>query len=159
MLKFLDHPPEPFDRIFFEASIPSVVAAKNPVIDAILKTLKEKSYISASDDEMNIRLVLEEGVINGMRHGNKYDEKKKVKIVFGEIGNAWAVSLEDEGEGFSPDDLPDPNDPAAIFLEGGRGVFLMNVFMNRVEYYNGGRGVLLVKNIGGASGEAAKGGE
>ena len=158
MLKFLDHPPEPFDRVFYEVSVPSVVAEKNPVIDAILGGLKEKSLISAQEEEMNIRLVLEEAIINGMRHGNNYDANKKVKVVFGEIGNAWAVSFEDEGDGFSPDDLPDPDDPAAVFLEGGRGVFLMNVFMNRVEYYNGGRGVLLVKNIG-ASGEAAEGGK
>jgi serine/threonine-protein kinase RsbW len=157
MLKFLAHPPEPFDRVLYEVSVPSVVAEKNPVIDAILAALKEKSYISAQEEEMNVRLVLEEAIINGMKHGNNYDEKKKLKAAFGEIGNAWAVSFEDEGEGFSPGDLPDPDDPASVFLEGGRGVFLMNVFMNRVEFYNGGRGVLLVKNIG-ASGEAAEGG-
>jgi serine/threonine-protein kinase RsbW len=159
MLKFLDHPPEQFDRVLYEVSVPSVVAEKNPVLDAILNTLKEKSWLAAAEEEMNVRLVLEEAIINGMRHGNKYDVNKKVKVIFGEIGNAWAVSFEDEGEGFSPDDLPDPDDPAAVFLEGGRGVFLMNVFMNRVEYYNGGRGVLLVKNIGEASGDASEGGK
>ncbi len=155
-MKFLDKPPDPFEKIIFKVEIPSEVSAKNPVIDRILGTIKERDLLSSSDEEMNIRLVLEEAVINGMRHGNKYDVSKKVKVAMGENAEGWGVIIEDEGDGFDEGDLGDPTDPAAIFLEGGRGIFLMSFIMDRVEFFNGGRGVFIFKSF---PGEEKEGGE
>lgn len=144
-MEFQEKRPELFENTLYEASIPSEVAAKNPVIDAILALLDERGHVTTKDDQMNVRLVLEEAIINGIKHGNNLDPEKNVKIYLGESPGGWGVGVEDQGDGFSPDDLPDPDDPASLFLEGGRGVFLMDHFGDRLIYYNGGRGMVFFK--------------
>jgi len=53
------------------------------------------------------------------------------------------VEVEDEGEGFEPDDVPDAT--AAEFIERpcGRGLMLMRAYLNFVEYSNGGRKITM----------------
>jgi serine/threonine-protein kinase RsbW len=143
-MEFSEHEPEGFARLLYEVNIPSEVPAKNPVINTILETLKKKKFLKTNEDEMNLRLVLEEAIINAIRHGNGLDPAKRVKVALGETGAGWGVSVEDEGPGFKPEDLPDPDDPVAIFEEGGRGVFLMSHFMDNVIFFKGGSGVLLL---------------
>jgi serine/threonine-protein kinase RsbW len=143
-MEFSEHEPKGFVRLFYEVNIPSEVPAKNPVINTILETLKEKEFLKTNEDEMNLRLVLEEAIINAIRHGNGLDPAKRVKVALGETGAGWGVSVEDEGPGFNQENLPDPDNPAAIFDEGGRGVFLMNHFMDKVIFFKGGSGVLLL---------------
>lgn len=146
-MEFLDKRPESFDLVLLKAEIPSDIKAKNPVIDEVLGILRGTEYLTGGEEDLlNIRLVLEEAIVNSIRHGNKYDVRKSVKVEVGEIGDHWGVVIEDEGDGFAPEDLPDPNDPAAIFNESGRGVYLMNYFMDKVIYFNNGSGVYFEKS-------------
>jgi anti-sigma regulatory factor (Ser/Thr protein kinase) len=41
--------------------------------------------------------------------------------------------LADEGEGFDPDQLPDPLSPEGVLRGSGRGVFLARAFMDELE--------------------------
>ena len=71
----------------------------------------------------NAIIALTEGVNNAIVHGNKRDEAKSVTIT-GEILNGMlALIIEDNGEGFNPDALPDPLAPENLLRDGGRGVF------------------------------------
>ena len=53
--------------------------------------------------------------------------------------------MEDEGEGFNPDSLPDPTLEENLLREGGRGVYLINHLMDEVRYEKNGRKVIMKK--------------
>ena len=53
--------------------------------------------------------------------------------------------MEDEGEGFNIQDIPDPCDPANLFKSSGRGVLLIYNIMDEVEYNAQGNRVKMVK--------------
>ena len=60
------------------------------------------------------------------------------------------IEVEDEGEGFDPDVLPDPLTSENLLKPHGRGVLLMNRFMDDVRYASrkgGGTRVTLIKTI------------
>jgi len=56
-----------------------------------------------------------------------------------------AYVIRDEGNGFDPTALPDPNDPANLEKLCGRGVMLMRAFMDDVAFNETGNEVTMVK--------------
>lgn len=73
----------------------------------------------------NAIIALTEGVNNAIVHGNKRDETKSVTIMGEILNDSLSLIIEDNGEGFNPDALPDPLAPENLLRDGGRGVFLM----------------------------------
>ncbi len=57
--------------------------------------------------------------------------------------------IRDEGAGFDPSKLPDPNDPANLERTCGRGILLMRAFMDEVIFNDAGNAVTLVKRCKG----------
>jgi CheY-like chemotaxis protein len=57
--------------------------------------------------------------------------------------------IRDEGPGFDPTALPDPTDPANIEKVTGRGILLMQAFMDEVGFNARGNEVTMVKLAGG----------
>ena len=53
--------------------------------------------------------------------------------------------IRDEGEGFDPDLLPDPTDPSNLGRVYGRGLLLIQTFMDRVEHNERGNQITMVK--------------
>ena len=53
--------------------------------------------------------------------------------------------VRDEGEGFDPKGLPDPTDPANLDCISGRGLLLIQTFMDRVEHNESGTQITMVK--------------
>jgi CheY-like chemotaxis protein/anti-sigma regulatory factor (Ser/Thr protein kinase) len=60
-------------------------------------------------------------------------------------------AVRDEGPGFDPSSLPDPTDPANLEKASGRGILLMQTFMDDVSYNEAGNTVRLMKNRNCAS--------
>lgn len=89
----------------------------------------------------NILLVLTEAVNNCILHGNQSDPRKHVHIGMHNYSNALCFIVRDEGEGFNPNQLPDPTQPERISCANGRGVFLMRELSDEVQYSNDGRQV------------------
>ncbi|MBF0276928.1 MAG: response regulator [SAR324 cluster bacterium] len=56
------------------------------------------------------------------------------------------IEIEDQGNGFDPSKLPDPNDPDA-FLSSGRGILLIRSFMDRVEWNEKGNKIKMCKSF------------
>ena len=57
--------------------------------------------------------------------------------------NAIKFSVEDEGEGFEYEELPDPTAPENLTKTGGRGIFLMRHLCDEVNFKENGRVVEL----------------
>jgi serine/threonine-protein kinase RsbW len=93
----------------------------------------------------DVRVAMEEALRNAMLHGNKLDPDKKVAVEADVFGDCVRIVVEDEGEGFIPENVPDPTDEENILKTSGRGVYMINHLMDEVKYENGGRRVVMVK--------------
>ena len=106
-------------------------------------------------------VAIRESVTNAVRHGNKLDATKRVIIRF-EVGEGeFSVSVEDEGQGFDPNQIPDPLAEENLLRASGRGIFFMKNFMDEVTYNfepNGGTRVTMVKRLAGHGDGARDGG-
>lgn len=91
----------------------------------------------------NILIAVTEAVNNAIQHGNKMDDAKKVSVCFFTAAKDISFTIEDQGDGFDFDDLPDPTNPDNIEKPNGRGIFLMKNLADEVNFYQEGRQVEL----------------
>jgi serine/threonine-protein kinase RsbW len=84
-----------------------------------------------------VSVAVRESVINAIKHGNKNDESKRVVVEFtpspADAPEEIVIRVRDEGEGFDPEQLPDPLAPENILKSSGRGIFLIRSFMDDVQ--------------------------
>jgi len=92
-----------------------------------------------------IKLALEEALINAIKHGNKLDPKKKVKIEALVSPVCAEIVIEDQGPGFNRSAVPDPTAEENLTKCSGRGLLLMETYMSKVNYSKKGRRVHMVK--------------
>ncbi len=112
----------------------------------ILSALEARGF--SQDDAFAVHLALEEAFLNAVKHGNKMDPAKKVRI-------EWLVDLEkaeiclaDEGEGFDPREIPDPRVGENLYRPEGRGLLLIRSYMHFVEYNERGNGLQMIRYKG-----------
>jgi serine/threonine-protein kinase RsbW len=98
-----------------------------------------------TDDVFAIHLAIEEALVNAIKHGNRKDPAKTVTIEYSATPEKFDISVADEGSGFDPAGLPDPRDQKNLHKASGRGVLLMQSYMNLVEYNRSGNRVHMVK--------------
>lgn len=89
-----------------------------------------------------------EGVNNAIIHGNKSIPDKLVDVEIQFTRNKLKIKISDEGEGFRPQDVPDPTIPENIEALNGRGVFLMSRLADTIKFSKKGNAVTMTfKNI------------
>jgi serine/threonine-protein kinase RsbW len=101
----------------------------------------EKSVITAIEGAFDnsscfaIRLALEEALSNAFKHGNKNHPDKKVTMECRVDPGAGLVviDIQDEGDGFDPDSIPDPTAEENVEIPAGRGLTLIKAFMTEVH--------------------------
>jgi serine/threonine-protein kinase RsbW len=123
--------------------IPSDPAATRDVQKQVIDRLESLGY-----DEQNvfaIRLALEEGLMNAIKHGNKLDRRKSVHVEAKLTPQRAQITIDDQGKGFERTTVPDPCCEENILRTSGRGILLMEAYMDKVQYTRGGRRVKLVK--------------
>lgn len=114
--------------------------------DKVISAVQQHDY--DADSVFAIKLALEEAVINAIKHGNKFDKKKNVMLEAVVSDDHVEISVEDQGSGFDRTGVPDPLAAENIERLHGRGLLLMEAYMNDVRYSNGGRRVHLVRRRG-----------
>lgn len=101
------------------------------------------------DQLFDVSVAVRESVVNAIKHGNQNDQSKRVVVEFATIPRDYMViRVEDQGEGFDPEDVPDPLSPENLMKGSGRGILFMRNYMDdvtlrRVE--DGGMEVRMVK--------------
>jgi len=115
----------------------------NEPCQQILSALERKGY--TQDDVFAVHLALEEAFLNAVKHGNKMDPTKKVTIEYMVDREKIEVCMADEGEGFSPQSVPDPRVGENLYRPEGRGLLLMNAYMDVVEYSERGNALRMVR--------------
>ena len=97
----------------------------------------------------SLTLSAAEAVSNSIVHGNKLDKNKKVIITVTSDGSNIEIHFIDEGEGFSPEEVPDPTAPENILKDSGRGIHIMKSFLHELKYKftPSGTETILIMNI------------
>jgi serine/threonine-protein kinase RsbW len=128
----------------FEVVIPSDTAAGQPVQDRIVQHLEALKYDDR--DVFGVRLAIEEALVNAIKHGNRMDPNKTVRVFCRVNHQKIRIEVEDQGEGFVPSDVPDPTADENLERPCGRGIMLMRAFMTLIEYNAAGNRVVLEKH-------------
>lgn len=133
-------PEAPISCSIVVESKPSAVVE---VCKQILPRLEANNF--GKDDIFAVHLTLEEAFLNAVKHGNKMDPAKKVKIDYSVDSDKVEISITDEGNGFQPESVADPRFGEGLYEPGGRGLLLMNSYMDTVRYNERGNSVYMVR--------------
>ncbi|MEK0441867.1 MAG: hypothetical protein RL403_845 [Bacteroidota bacterium] len=122
-------------------SIPSLIE-NIQIIESFIDNAKESFEIN-DDLYGNIMISVTECISNAIVHGNQSDSGKLVHLELQMDAGLLRCSIEDEGNGFDYNQLPDPTDPENIEKVGGRGIFLMKHLSDEVKFEDGGKKTIL----------------
>ena len=93
------------------------------------------SSVSLNEEVLNnLSLAISEALANAMVHGNKLDPNKNVVITVDIFDKKIELSIKDSGQGFKPEEVPDPTKPENILRDSGRGIFIMQSFVDDLYY-------------------------
>jgi serine/threonine-protein kinase RsbW len=108
----------------------------------VAEGLRERGF--DSDAMFAVRLCLEEALVNAFRHGNRFEPGLVVKFQATIGADTCTFEVEDQGEGFDPDGVPDPTADENLEIPSGRGIMLMRAYMSEVEYLDPGNRIRMV---------------
>jgi len=151
--------------------IPVDTSIMNTISYKLTKNLVPSGLCNTTTAE-NIALALKEAISNAMYHGNleissemreqggikafneeiekrKDDERfrgRTVQITYEQSPEYVEYRIEDQGPGFDYKSLPDPRDPDNFFKNSGRGLLIIQLHMDSVEWNGKGNCITLRKN-------------
>lgn len=112
------------------------------IVESFIDNTKDQYEL---DDDIygNIMIAVTESVNNAIKHGNKEDKSKVVKITMVLSEAMIKFVIEDQGKGFNFENLPDPTSPENLDKINGRGIFLMKHLCDEVRFSEKGKKVEL----------------
>jgi serine/threonine-protein kinase RsbW len=125
-------------------------AIPNRVSDAMLTVRKVVEYLRCNgwppEDIFGVHMALEETLMNAIKHGNAGDDSKRVHVRVRVWDDRIQARITDEGDGFDPDSVPDPCLEPNLDKTSGRGLILINSFVDKLEYIEPGNSVEFQKS-------------
>lgn len=120
----------------------------------VLHSIKELGL--DKDTIFDIKLCLEEAIINAIKYGNKCNKDLTVSISYSFSDGRFEIAIRDQGKGFDYANIPDPRSDKNILKHGGRGLFLIRNLMDKVEFNNSGNEIKMVKFLSGGKAHGGK---
>jgi len=115
-----------------------------PVVESIMQVVRQMNC--ANGKEHQIELALQEALANAVVHGCKNDPSQIVEcIVACDPERGMLIMVRDPGPGFDPKAIPNPTTGENLFSTHGRGIFLINELMDKVEFRKNGTEIRMVK--------------
>ena len=120
-------------KMVLESNLESVIT-----VEKLISKVRDE-YAITEENYNYIWIVLNEAVSNAIKHGNKFDPAKKVRLKVETRDDRYlCFIIKDEGAGFDPTIIPNPTSPERIAEPNGRGVFLINKLADIVNYSENG---------------------
>jgi serine/threonine-protein kinase RsbW len=123
--------------------IRSELAEIRPVQSRILEEVTRRHF--GPNSTFAIKLSLEEALINAVKHGNRLDPGKMVRVQATITPEQAEIIVEDEGCGFDRSCVPDPTADENLQKLHGRGIMLMEAYMDEIQWSCKGRRVRMVR--------------
>jgi serine/threonine-protein kinase RsbW len=125
--------------------VASTVEAVSPVVDRLMQLLK--TTCCPVEHEFAVEMALREALTNAIIHGNREDPGKKVRLCCAcDSKRGILIVVKDQGQGFDPATLPSPLVGENVYSEHGRGIYLVNMLMDEVEFRRGGTEIYIRKD-------------
>lgn len=86
-------------------------------------------YITDDEELFDIKLILNELIINSAMHGNMMDERKNISVAIHIIDNSIRIDVKDEGKGIR---LPVTQKSNSCFM-GGRGLGIVGALADELK--------------------------
>ncbi|MFY9256666.1 MAG: response regulator [Fuerstiella sp.] len=141
-----------------------------PTVVSELQSLATAIGLTNSSDNTQLGVALEESLVNAVVHGNlevssdlrqrnddSYAElieerrnmepykDRVVTVTVSLTPEEGQFTIRDDGPGFDVNNLPDPTDPENLLKPSGRGIMLINAFMDEVSFNAKGNEIRLTK--------------
>lgn len=130
-------------RESIEFELPSAISLMHIVLEYLMKRVEKLGV--CKPEQSNLFVALDEAFVNAVKHGNKYDVAKMIRVA-AEVSPAEArFTIEDQGDGFDVHNIPDPLDPENLFKTSGRGVLFIYNIMDEVTYNDRGNRLTMIK--------------
>jgi CheY-like chemotaxis protein len=120
--------------------IRTCVALEEALNNALYHGNLELESVAREGDRSAYRALVEE------RRNTEPYRSRRIHIKVDVTPSHGSFVIRDEGNGFDPNQLPDPTDPANLEKLSGRGLLLMRTFMDEVAFNDQGNEVTLIKN-------------
>jgi serine/threonine-protein kinase RsbW len=129
--------------------IDEALPSKVELIPDFISAAIEKLYHLPLDEHVifQIKLSLQEAVVNAVKHGNKLNPDLFVQVVIEAEKSSVTIRVTDQGTGFDVKKVPNPTRPENIIKLQGRGIFLIRNLMDDVRFLDGGRTIKMIKNL------------
>ena len=124
--------------------------ARTLVTDPMAETYRGEVPVVDTLLESNLESV-DECMVNAVVHGNRYSARKKVHFAVSKAADHLTITVRDEGAGFEYSTLPNPLSEENLLRQSGRGLLLIQAFVDRLEVTQaqpGGTEVKMVKYLG-----------
>ncbi len=144
--QFVDREPQVkyvHERIEFV--FPSALSLIYSILNYLVKRVEKTGVVSA--ESSNLFVALDEAFVNAVKHGNKFDSKKLVRITADISSEEARFIVEDEGEGFDVNSIPDPTIEENLLKSSGRGVLIIKKIMDEAIYNEKGNRLEMVKKL------------
>jgi serine/threonine-protein kinase RsbW len=131
-----------------ELTLPSRIESVEEAAVAVAGILSRSRV--GEEIAFGVDMAIREAVTNAVLHGNKQDEAKFVHVTVKSSPGWLEISVDDQGAGFNPADVPNPTETENIMKSSGRGIFFMRTFMDKVEWLirpEGGTTVRMTKRF------------
>lgn len=110
-------------------------------IERVVEIIRRECELMEFGDRqlmLNVPVALTEALSNAIRYGNAHDPLKQVRVHARIEPDCLVIEVTDEGPGFDMEACTiDPTTPDHLLNEDGRGLFLMQKLMDRVERFAG----------------------
>ena len=116
-----------------QAKLDSTLDSVDQAEAMVRKTAVEIGF--RDDDLHDIGMAVREAMVNAVVHGNRYNLKKKVHLSIGREPERLSIRIRDEGEGFELNDLPDPLAEENLLRQSGRGLLLIQAFVDEFQMH------------------------
>ena len=125
--------------------------------DQITKTVQkfdellENNNCCSARTKSELSTALSEALANAIVHGNKINPNQFVDLKIQIHKDQMILRIKDKGTGFNYKKLPSPLKPENIKKTSGRGVYLMSVLVDKVDFvkHEDGMEVILIKFLQG----------
>lgn len=138
----------------YDGSIVSSLNSVGTAVRDVIGNIKAKYGPLEDCTQFELTVVLNELVLNAIKHGNKEDENKKVKIKAGVTHNGFAcLIVEDEGCGYDHDCMCrrkacyEDDDDICDVLESGRGILIVKNLCDQVKVNEKGNKIVVLKKL------------
>jgi serine/threonine-protein kinase RsbW len=130
--------------LFLRVTLAADRRAVDPVVQEVMTAVRKMTDMNGKEDA--IELALHEALANAVIHGAREDPSQVVEcLVSRDEERGILIVVRDPGPGFNPDTIPICTLGENIYSNHGRGIFLINQLMDKVEFRKNGTEIHMVK--------------